>query len=108
MILINGNTVTLTGLSQVDVISQIQIRNLTNRQFSGVAQEDGTVHLTFPMTIADRAEFAGHIHRHNAEILAKNPHLGPKGPGPKGGGPTGGSSGAGTVTKLLNTTAIAA
>lgn len=107
-IIINGNNITMTGLSELDVIVQIQRRDLGKRQFTGMGQPDGTVHLTFPMTPADRAEFAGYIHRHNAEIRAKNPHLDPKGPGPKGTPPTGGTPGAARVTSFQNTVAIAA
>lgn len=107
-ILINGNNITFTGLSELDVIVQIQRRNLGTRQFTGMGQPDGTVHLTFPMTALERGEFAGHIHRHNAEIRARNPHLEPKGPGPKGTPPTGGTPGAARVKKFENTVAIAA
>ena len=107
-ILINGNNITFTGLSELDVIVQIQRRNLGTRQFTGMGQTDGTVHLTFPMTVLERDEFAGHIHRHNAEIRARNPHLEPNGPGPKGTPPSGGTPGAARVRKFENTVAIAA
>ena len=107
-ILINGNNITFTGLSELDVIVQIQRRNLGTRQFSGIGQADGTVHLTFPMTALERGEFAGHIHRHNAKMRALNTHLEPNGNGPKGTPPTGGTPGAARVTKFENTVAIAA
>lgn len=107
-IIINGNNVTITDLSEIDVISEIQNRGLAARQFTGMGQEDGTIHLTFPMTHFDHFEFAGHIHRYNAEQRAKNAHLEPKGPGPKGTPPTGGTPGAARVTKFENTVAIAA
>lgn len=108
MALINGNNVTLVLESELDVIVEIQKRNLGLRQFAGMAQPDGTIHLTFPMTATEHGEFSGHIHRYNAEQRAKNPHLEPKGPGPKGTPPTGGTSGAARVTKFENTVAIAA
>lgn len=107
-ILINGNNVTITDLSEVDVITEINKRGLAKRQFMSVGQQDGSVHLTFPMNFMDRFEFAGHIHRHNAEIRAQNAHLEPNGPGPKGKPPTGGSPSAGRVVKFENTIAIAA
>lgn len=107
-IIINGNNITFTGLSELDVIVQIQRRGLSKRQFTGMGQRDGTVHLTFPMMPSERDEFAGHIHRHNAELRAKNPHLDPNGPGPKGTPPAGGTPGAARVTKFENTVAIAA
>lgn len=107
-IIINGNNITFNGLSELDVIVQIQRRHLATRQFSAVGQPDGTVSLTFPMSPLERGEFAGHIHRHNAELRAKNPHLEPKGPGPKGTPPSGGTPTAGRVVELQNTFAIAA
>lgn len=108
MILINGNNVTITDLSEIDVVAEIQKRQLAARQFTGIGQPDGTVHLSFPMTVFDRAEFAAHIHRYNAEQRAKNAHLEPHGPGPKGTPPTGGTPSAGRVVKFENTVAIAA
>lgn len=106
MILINGNNVTITDLSEIDVIFEINKRGLASRQFAGMGQPDGTVHLTFPMTVMDRAEFAPYIHRHNAEIRA-NPTIDPKGPGPKG-TPPAGTPGAARVKEFENTVAIAA
>jgi hypothetical protein len=107
-ILINGNNITLTGLSELDVIVHIQRRHLATRQFSAVSEEDGTVSLTFPMSPLERGEFAGHIHRYNNEQRAKNTDLDPKGPGPNGTPPTGGTPGAARVTSFQNTVAIAA
>lgn len=71
-----------------------------------MGQPDGTVHLSFPMMPWDRAEFAAYIHRYNAELRAKNPHLEPD--GPKGTPPAGGTPGAARVKKFENTVAIAA
>ena len=107
-IIINGNNITFTGFSELDVIVEIQRRNLGTRQFSGMGQPDGTVHLTFPMTVLERGEFAGHIHRYNAEQRAKNPNLEPDGPGPNGKPPTGGTPTAARVVEFENTVAIAA
>lgn len=107
MALINGKNVTLVLESELDVIVEIQKRNLGLRQFAGMAQPDGTIHLSFPMNSSDRSEFAGHIHRHNAEIRAMNPHLEPKGTDPSGSGPKG-TPGAARVTKFENTVAIVA
>lgn len=109
MIKINGNNITLTGLSEFDVLVQIQRRDLAKRQFTGMGQPDGTVHLTFPMTTEDHVEFAGHIHRHNFQIRQMNPHLEPKGDGPKGPTPpTGGTPGAAKAVEFTKTNAIAA
>lgn len=106
-VLINGNNVTLTDLSEIDVITQINKRHLAERQFTALGQPNGSVHLTFPMSPLERGEFRVHIHRHNAELRAQNPHLDPKGPGPKGTPPSGGTPGAARVTKFENTVAIA-
>jgi hypothetical protein len=105
---INGNMVTFTGLSEMDVLLQIQRRHLAVRQFTAMGQPDGTVHLTFPMSPLERGEFAGLIHRYNAEQRAKNKHLEHKGVDPtppKGTPPRGG---AGNTKEFVNTSAIAA
>lgn len=101
----NGNSITFTGLSEPDVIAQIQRRSLGKRQFTAMGQEDGSVHLTFPMIKAELLEFAGHIHRHNAEVKASVSETGDKPPTPP---TTGGTPSAGKVVKLVNTIAIAA
>jgi hypothetical protein len=105
---INGNNITFTGLSELDVIVQVQRRNLSQRQFAGMGQPDGTVHLTFPMNALERGEFAGQIHRYNAEQRKKNPHLEPKGDGPDGTPPQGGTPGSTRQKEFVNTMAIAA
>lgn len=111
-VVINGNNITFTGLSELDVLVLIQRRSLSQRQFSGMGQPDGTVHLTFPMNALERGEFAGQIHRYNAEQRKKNPHLEPKGDGPKGGPdgtpPQGGTPGSTKQVEFVNTMAIAA
>lgn len=61
----NGNMITFNGLSEIDVIVQIQRRNLGKRQFSAMGQDDGTVKLTFPMTVFERGEFSEQIRVHN-------------------------------------------
>lgn len=102
----NGNSITFTGLSELDVITQIQRRSLGNRQFTAMGQEDGSVHLTFPMIKAELLEFAGHIHRHNAALRAETEtDNGSKPPTPP---TTGGTPSAGKVVQLVNTVAIAA
>lgn len=106
---INGNMITFTGLSEMDVLLQIQRRHLATRQFTAMGQPDGTVQLTFPMSPLERGEFAGLIHRYNAEQRAKNKHLEPKGPNgtdPKP--PTGGTPGAAKAVEFKETIAIAA
>lgn len=107
---INGNNITFTGLSELDVIIQIQRRNLASRQFSGMGQPDGTVSLSFPMNALERGEFAGQIHRYNAEQRKKNPHLEPKGPNGDHDGtpPQGGTPGAAKTVEFVETLAIAA
>jgi hypothetical protein len=101
----NGNSITFTGLSELDVITQIQRRSLGKRQFTAMGQEDGSTHLTFPMIKAELLEFAGHIHRHNAEVKASVSETEDKPPTPP---TTGGTPSAGKVVKLVNTVAIAA
>lgn len=103
---IKANIVTLHGLGQIDVLSEIQKREL--KQFSAMEQEDGTIALSFPMRLIEHVEFAGLIHRQNVEAkkLAKkggkpdNDPTPPKGTPPMGGG--------GSTTEFENTTAIAA
>lgn len=108
-VLISGNNITLTGLSELDVLVQIQNRNLIQRQFSGLGQEDGTVNLTFPMTSFEHFEFAGQIHRYNAEQRKKNPNLESKGPkGTEPPPPTGGTPSAAKTAEFKETIAIAA
>lgn len=100
---VKANVVTLSGLDQVELISQIQKREL--KQFSAIEQADGTITLSFPMRMIEHFEFAGLIHRQNAEAkkLANKggkPDNDPTPPKPTGGGQK--------VVKLVNTKAIAA
>lgn len=101
---INGNVVTLGNFNSHTLLCEVDFRML--EQFSVLRESDGTFSLSFPMNEKDRAEFAAYIHRYNAELRAKNPHLEPD--GPKGTPPAGGTPGAARVKKFENTVAIAA
>ena len=103
---INANIVTLGNFNSQALLAEVNFRML--EQFSVFRELDGTFSLSFPMTPKDHVEFAGHIHRYNAEQRAKNPHLEPDGPGPKGKPPTGGTPTAARVVEFENTVAIAA
>lgn len=103
---INGNVMTLEVSEWFGVLEAVSFHTLENFSVQRVDQTKWTV--SFPMTSKHHSYFAAHIHRHNSEQRAKNPHLDPKGPGPKGTPPTGGTPGAARVTKFENTVAIAA
>lgn len=103
---INGNVMTLTVREWFGVLEVIDLHSLESFSVQRLDQTNWTV--SFPMTSKHHRYFAGHIHRYNAEIRARNAHLEPKDPGPKGTPPAGGTPGAARVIKLENTVAIAA
>lgn len=70
---INGNIVTITGLSELEILTEILERGLSKRQFSGIGARNGTVSLSFPMTKSDHSEFAAAIHRYNSELINDDP-----------------------------------
>lgn len=109
-VVIKGNIATLKGLEGMNsVFSKVHELGIFN--FSVVSPSKAVYDLSFPMTRDHHMIFAGQIHRYNAEQLAKNPHLEPRGTDPKGPNntpPAGGTPGAARAVEFSETIAIAA
>lgn len=107
---IHGNILTLHKLtfSHVQMLSEGRSIECFSVEKTGGTENNPLYDMSYAMRALEHKTYAGHIHRHNAEQRAKNPHLEPNGNGPKGTPPTGGTPGAARVTKFENTVAIAA
>lgn len=108
---IKGNTITFENISASEIASFLYIKRLTQMTLLKTGErEDGDsiFSLSYPMRTEEHKQYAGLIHRQNAEAkkLAKkggkpdNDPTPPKGTPPMGGG--------GSTTEFVETLAIAA
>lgn len=109
---IKGNIVTIHDVIAGMIPTLIYQRRLTCVTIMKTGELEGGVavfDVSYPMTKEDHVEYAGHIHRYNAEQRKKDKQNGPKGDGPKGPNPpTGGTPGAAKAVEFSKTIAIAA
>jgi hypothetical protein len=109
---IHRNIITFSNVSASQIATMVYERRLTQLNLVKTGESklgDVVFDLSYAMREQEHREFAGLIHRYNAEQRAKNPHLEPKGDGPKGPTPpTGGTPGAAKAVEFTKTNAIAA